>query len=234
MVGRLVASSNAALYCRIVRHCPDPEPDLEAVCVYKPVRGERPLDDFPDGTLSRREVAAHVLSEATGWGIVPPTVFRDGPFGPGMVQLWIDVDEAVDPWDLVERSDPGLRPMAVFDAIVNNADRKGGHILPAERPPLRRRPRDLLLRRAEAAHGPVGLARPSPERGRAHGRRVHPRPTRRRPRRLAPRAALARRGPYDPRPGRRSAADRPVPAARPGPAGHPLAAVLNSRSAGFA
>jgi uncharacterized repeat protein (TIGR03843 family) len=132
VVGRLVASSNAALYCSIVRRCPDPEPDLEAICVYKPVRGERPLDDFPDRTLSRREVAAHALSEATGWGVVPPTVFREGPFGPGMVQLWIDVDEAIDPWELVERSDPSLRPMAVFDAIANNADRKVGHILPAD------------------------------------------------------------------------------------------------------
>jgi uncharacterized repeat protein (TIGR03843 family) len=132
VVGRLVASSNFALYCTITRHCPDPEPDLVATCVYKPVRGERPLDDFPDGTLARREVAAHVLSEATGWGIVPPTILRDGPAGEGMVQLWIDVDEAIDPWDLVQRSDPDLRPMAVFDAMANNADRKVGHILPAD------------------------------------------------------------------------------------------------------
>ncbi len=132
VVGRLVASSNFALYCTITRHCPDPEPDLVATCIYKPVRGERPLDDFPDGTLARREVAAHVLSEATGWGIVPPTILRDGPAGEGMVQLWIDVDEAVDPWELVQRSDPSLRPMAVFDAVANNADRKVGHILPAD------------------------------------------------------------------------------------------------------
>ena len=130
VLGRLVASTNYAMYCTITRSCPDPEPDLVATCVYKPVRGERPLDDFPDGTLARREVAAHTLSEATGWGIVPPTVLRDGPFGEGMVQLWIDVDAAVDPWELVERSDPALRSMAVFDAVVNNADRKVGHILP--------------------------------------------------------------------------------------------------------
>ena len=132
VVGRLVASSNFALYCTITRRCPAPEPDLVATCVYKPVRGERPLDDFPDGTLARREVAAHVLSEATGWGIVPPTILRDGPAGEGMVQLWIDVDETVDPWELVQRSDTGLRPMAVFDAVANNADRKVGHILPAD------------------------------------------------------------------------------------------------------
>ena len=131
VVGRLVASSNYAMYCTITRSCPDPEPDLVATCVYKPVSGERPLDDFPDGTLARREVAAHAVSEATGWGIVPPTVLREGPFGEGMVQLWIEVDDAVDPWDLVQRSDPSLRSMAVFDAVVNNTDRKVGHILPA-------------------------------------------------------------------------------------------------------
>ena len=130
VVGRLVTSSNRALYCSITRRCPDPEPDLVAACVYKPIRGERPLDDFPDGTLGFREVAAHVVSEASGWRIVPPTILRDGPFGLGMVQLWIDTDDVVDPWDLVQRSDPSLRAMAVFDAVVNNADRKVGHILP--------------------------------------------------------------------------------------------------------
>ena len=67
VIGRLVASSNHALFCTVTRRCPDPEPDLVATCVYKPMLGERPLDDFPDGTLGRREVAAHVVSEATGW-----------------------------------------------------------------------------------------------------------------------------------------------------------------------
>jgi uncharacterized repeat protein (TIGR03843 family) len=132
VLGRLVGSSNRAVLCTVARHCPDPEPDLVATCVYKPIRGERPLDDFPDGTLAHREVATHLVSEATGWDIVPPTILRDGPFGEGMVQLWIDVDAATDPWDLVQRSDPALRPMAVFDAVVNNADRKVGHILPVE------------------------------------------------------------------------------------------------------
>src|SRR5712691_13368713 len=79
ILGRLLDASNASFYCRITRHCPDPQPDLVATCVYKPVRGERPLDDFPDGTLAHREVAAHVVSQATGWGIVPPTVLREGP-----------------------------------------------------------------------------------------------------------------------------------------------------------
>jgi hypothetical protein len=132
VLGRLVASSNRAMLCTIIRRCPDPDPDLVATCVYKPIRGERPLDDFPDGTLAHREVAAHLVSEASGWDIVPPTILRDGPFGEGMVQLWIDVDDEVDPWELVQRGDAALRPMAVFDAVVNNADRKVGHILPVQ------------------------------------------------------------------------------------------------------
>ena len=130
IVGRLWASSNNALLCLVTRPCPDPEPDLVAACIYKPVMGERPLDDFPDGTLARREVAAYATSEATGWGIVPPTVLRDGPFGEGMLQLWIRTDAAVDPVELVVANDERLRRVAVFDAAVNNTDRKAGHLLP--------------------------------------------------------------------------------------------------------
>jgi uncharacterized repeat protein (TIGR03843 family) len=130
IVGRLVEASNLNLYCTVTRHCPDPEPDLSAACVYKPIRGERPLDDFPDGTLAYREVAAYRVAEATGWNIVPPTVLREGPLGPGMVQLWIEMDESVSVLDLIRRGDPALRRMAAFDAVVNNADRKGGHMLP--------------------------------------------------------------------------------------------------------
>lgn len=100
--------------------------------MYKPVRGERPLEDFPDGTLAGREVAAWHLSEALGWSIVPPTVLRDGPVGPGALQLWIRVDRAVDVVALVLTPDARLRRFAVFDAIANNADRKGGHILPTD------------------------------------------------------------------------------------------------------
>jgi uncharacterized repeat protein (TIGR03843 family) len=125
-------------------------------CVYKPVAGERPLWDFPDGTLAGREVAAYAVSEATGWGIVLPTVLRDGPFGPGMVQLWVDVDPEVDlvdvtpprqlpsgwltvldalgsdgsPVVLCHADDDRLRRMTVLDVVLNNADRKGGHVLP--------------------------------------------------------------------------------------------------------
>jgi uncharacterized repeat protein (TIGR03843 family) len=147
--GRLVQASNATLLCSI-------EYDgLSAECVYKPVRGERPLWDFPDGTLAGREVASYLLSEATGWSLVPPTVLRDGPFGPGMVQLWVDTEDGselvdlVSPWEVPtgwlsvlraqdHRGDPvvlahadheRLRLLAVLDVVINNADRKGGHIL---------------------------------------------------------------------------------------------------------
>ena len=124
VVGRLLDASNASLYCRVQRN------DLVATCIYKPRAGERPLWDFPTGTLSRREVAAYEISAALGWDIVPPTVWRDGPFGVGMVQLWIDVDESVDLVELVRSNRDELRRMAVFDVVINNADRKGGHVLP--------------------------------------------------------------------------------------------------------
>lgn len=122
--GRLVEASNATLYCSIA--CGE----LVAACVYKPIRGERPLWDFPDGTLAEREVAAYLVSVATGWDLVPPTVLRSGSFGAGMCQLWQDPDETVDLVALVRGEHPDLRRMAVFDAVVNNADRKGGHLLP--------------------------------------------------------------------------------------------------------
>ena len=122
--GRLVDASNTTLYCTVERE------GVRAVCIYKPRAGERPLWDFPTGTLSRREVAAYEVSEALGWQIVPPTVWRDGPLGAGMVQQWIEVDETVDLVDLVRSDRPDLRRMAVFDVVINNADRKGGHILP--------------------------------------------------------------------------------------------------------
>jgi hypothetical protein len=125
VTGRLVHASNATLVGTLTRD------GVEASCVYKPVAGERPLWDFPDGTLAAREVATHAVSEATGWGVVPPTVMRDdGPFGPGMCQLWIDADEDVDLLALVRSDSPLLRRMAVLDAVVNNADRKGGHLIP--------------------------------------------------------------------------------------------------------
>lgn len=123
--------------------------------VYKPVAGERPLWDFPDGTLAGREVASYLVSEALGWDVVPHTVLREGPHGPGMVQEWQEPDAEADavliveagatpeghrhvfdgvdahdrPVSLVHEDSEALRRMAVFDVLVNNADRKGGHVL---------------------------------------------------------------------------------------------------------
>jgi uncharacterized repeat protein (TIGR03843 family) len=152
--GRIREASNAVLFCTV-------EQDGErAECVYKPVAGERPLWDFPDGTLAQREVAAYEVSRALGWDLVPPTVLRDGPYGEGMCQLWIetvppdaapellalvDAEEPEPGWKaiglaevaegrtalLVHADDARLRRMAVLDAVINNADRKGGHLLPA-------------------------------------------------------------------------------------------------------
>ncbi|KOG38433.1 phosphatidylinositol kinase, partial [Streptomyces varsoviensis] len=190
--GRVREASNAVLYCTVAYE------GHSAACVYKPVAGERPLWDFPDGTLAQREVAAYELSEAMGWSLIPQTVLRDGPYGQGMCQLWIepsadglgdgdvgdadglggddgdggDVDgngtgdggrsEAIglggggllalidgeEPgpgWKaigfaevgegrtalLVHADDVRLRRLAVLDAVINNGDRKGGHLLPA-------------------------------------------------------------------------------------------------------
>lgn len=88
VTGTLAQASNTTL---LVRLCLG---EVSAAAVYKPVSGERPLWDFPRSTLGRREVAAHLLSQAGGWGVVPPTVLRDGPFGPGSMQLWVDPDPA--------------------------------------------------------------------------------------------------------------------------------------------
>jgi uncharacterized repeat protein (TIGR03843 family) len=132
IVGRIVGSSNNAMLARVTRPCPEPELTVTLYAVYKPIIGERPLSDFPDGTLARREVAAWHVSEATGWGIVPPTLLRDGPFGEGMVQSYVEADEEVDVVAMVVDDDPRLRRMAVLDAVMNNTDRKGGHILPVD------------------------------------------------------------------------------------------------------
>jgi uncharacterized repeat protein (TIGR03843 family) len=132
IVGRIVASSNNAMLITLTRTCPDPEPTLVLDAIYKPTLGERPLDDFPDGTLARREVAAWHVSEASDWGIVPPTVLREGPFGEGMIQAFVEADPDVDVVAMVVEDDPRLRRMAVLDAVMNNTDRKGGHILPVD------------------------------------------------------------------------------------------------------
>lgn len=122
--GRIVDASNATLLAMVTLD------SARRYCVYKPAAGERPLWDFPEGTLAAREVAAYRVSEATGWGIVPPTVYRDGPFGPGMCQQWIQGDPSVDVAALLVSEATALRRMAVFDAVINNADRKGSHVVP--------------------------------------------------------------------------------------------------------
>ena len=146
LTGRITTASNATFLGSIG----------EVTVVYKPIAGESPLWDFPQGTLAHREVAAYLVSQAFGWGVVPHTWLRDGPMGEGMVQLWQEQDPAQDAvnliaadhvpetgWKhvlkgrdengrlvaLVHEDTPALRRMAVFDVIVNNADRKGDHIL---------------------------------------------------------------------------------------------------------
>jgi len=103
--------------------------DLRLPAVYKPMRGERPLWDFPDGTLYKRETAAYVVSEALGWGFVPPTVAREGDEGPGSVQFYVDVDSEAHYFNLKGEDKELLKPIVTFDLIANNADRKGGHVL---------------------------------------------------------------------------------------------------------
>jgi len=103
--------------------------ELKATAVYKPCRGERPLWDFPEGTLAMREVAAYVVSEALDWGLVPPTVLREGPHGIGMVQLYMDVDHEQHYFTFGDRHVEEAQHIAIFDALINNADRKAGHVL---------------------------------------------------------------------------------------------------------
>jgi hypothetical protein len=104
---------------------------LQGLAVYKPRRGERPLWDFPRGTLCQREVAAYVLSAALGWTLVPPTVLRDGPYGVGSVQLFIDADQESHLFTMQKEGgfEDTIERLAIFDVIANNADRKSGHCL---------------------------------------------------------------------------------------------------------
>lgn len=158
VIGRIRSASNATFLCEANLD------ERQVHCVYKPIRGEAPLWDFPDGTLAGRELSAYLVSAALGWNVVPRTIIRDGPAGPGMLQLWVDqpgdqvgdepgsgpdlvdllpaghlppgflpilqaYDYAGDEVTLVHADDPRLFRMAVFDVLINNADRKGGHIL---------------------------------------------------------------------------------------------------------
>ena len=122
--GRLVDASNATLYAT----CEVKERTL--TCIYKPIAGERPLWDFPDGTLANREYLTFLISHWLGLHLVPPTVLRDGPYGTGMVQLWIDIDESIDLMEFFKEDNPELRKIALLDLITNNTDRKIGHLIP--------------------------------------------------------------------------------------------------------
>lgn len=97
--------------------------------IYKPRQGETPLYDFPDGTLFRRERAAYLVSQSLGWDLVPPTVIRDGPHGIGMVQLFIDADTNAHYFTFSAEVADVVRRIALFDCVVNNTDRKAGHLL---------------------------------------------------------------------------------------------------------
>jgi len=120
IIGRLVDASNASLLCKL---------SDGRQAIYKPIAGERPLWDFPDGNLASREVAAFYLSEVGNFNLVPRTVLREGPFGLGAVQEWIDVSEDKDVIEIAQSQDSQIRKLALFDVVINNADRKFGHIL---------------------------------------------------------------------------------------------------------
>jgi hypothetical protein len=120
VVGRLPYASNATLLGRL---------DDGTLVVYKPVLGERPLWDFPTGSLAVREALTYTVSESLGFGIVPETVMGDGPHGRGSLQRYIDEDLEFNPAGMINRADPALWPVAVMDLLINNADRKAGHVL---------------------------------------------------------------------------------------------------------
>jgi len=124
VTGRLVDASNATLYATSTFN------DQELICIYKPIAGERPLWDFSEGSLAYREYAAYLVSDQLGFNLVPLTILRDGPYGEGMAQEWITIDESIDLSTFFSTDHPSLRSMALFDAIINNTDRKIGHLLP--------------------------------------------------------------------------------------------------------
>ena len=121
--GQLPWSSNYSF----LAHMRDEE--LTCAAVYKPQRGEQPLWDFPDGTLCLREFAAFVVSDTLGWGLVPPTVLREGPYGLGSLQFYVDADPDEHFFNLRDEFPDAFKRVALFDVLVNNADRKGGHCI---------------------------------------------------------------------------------------------------------
>ena len=129
VTGRLIDASNATLYAMCT--VKDSEGEREFACIYKPIAGERPLWDFPDGTLANREYLTFLLSHWLELHLVPPTILRDGPYGTGMVQMWIEIDPEIELMDFYSGDDPRLRSLALFDLIINNTDRKIGHLIPS-------------------------------------------------------------------------------------------------------
>ena len=123
VIGRLIDASNATLQATLE----NTDPVMKVI--YKPVLGEKPLWDFAEGNLANREYAAFLLSQLAGFDLVPTTVLREGPFGYGMVQEWIEIDDNLDIVKFGQGNDPQLRKLALFDAIINNTDRKFGHLL---------------------------------------------------------------------------------------------------------
>lgn len=120
-MGRVPAGSNAT-FALAIR-----DGDTEHLAIYKPRAGERPLWDFPSGTLYQREVATYLVSESLGWNLVPPTVVREGPHGIGSVQVYVEPDEKQDYWHVRKERRDDLIKIALFDIVTNNADRKGEH-----------------------------------------------------------------------------------------------------------
>lgn len=124
MKGEFVWGSNYTFLIQVIYE------DIPINAVYKPTRGERPLWDFPANTLTRREVAAFLVSEALGWDLVPPTVYRsDAPYGGGSLQLYIEHNPEYHYFSFSDADRSRLRPVVMFDLLVNNADRKGSHVL---------------------------------------------------------------------------------------------------------
>ena len=128
VTGRLIDASNATLYAMCT--VKDPDGEREFACIYKPIAGERPLWDFPDGTLANREYLTFLLSHWLELHLVPPTILRDGPYGTGMVQMWIEINPEIELMDFYAKDDSRLRSLALFDVIINNTDRKIGHLIP--------------------------------------------------------------------------------------------------------
>jgi uncharacterized repeat protein (TIGR03843 family) len=123
LIGPVLSSSNYTFLVSV------DDGELKAWAIYKPGRGEIPLWDFPRGTLGLREVCAYLISQVLGWPLIPPIVLRNGPHGPGTVQLYIDADPEAHYFTLRDERQADLLPVALFDVLANNADRKGGHLL---------------------------------------------------------------------------------------------------------